>query len=150
MDRRAQVGDIHQPMHVSFLDDKGGNSIRVFGQCLGNLHATWDTCLVQYAVGPDPLEAATDLLETVTPDQRAQWNNLEPRNWANESFAIAEAAQTEYCAMQGTGCISTGKAVKVDEAYLEKNESVVKEQLLKAGMRLAWLLDATLGQLGGR
>jgi len=46
------VGDIHQPLHVSFLDDKGGNTIRTSGQCPGNLHAVWDTCLVQYAVGP--------------------------------------------------------------------------------------------------
>jgi len=44
------IGDIHQPLHVSFLDDKGGNTIRTSGQCSGNLHAVWDTCLVQYAV----------------------------------------------------------------------------------------------------
>jgi S1/P1 Nuclease len=36
------VGDIHQPLHVSFVDDRGGNNIRVSGQCAGNLHATWD------------------------------------------------------------------------------------------------------------
>jgi len=47
------VGDIHQPKHVSFGDDKGGNFIRTGGQCPGSLHSTWDTCLVQYAVGPD-------------------------------------------------------------------------------------------------
>lgn len=56
------VGDIHQPLHVSFLDDKGGNTIRTGGQCPGNLHAVWDTCLVLYAVGPDASEAAADLL----------------------------------------------------------------------------------------
>lgn len=37
------VGDIHQPLQVSFEDDRGGNSIRVNGQCSGNLHATWIT-----------------------------------------------------------------------------------------------------------
>ena len=36
------VGDIHQPLHVSFEDDRGGNNIQVNGQCSGNLHATWD------------------------------------------------------------------------------------------------------------
>jgi hypothetical protein len=45
------VGDVHQPLHVSFGDDRGGNEIRVSGECTGNLHSTWDSCLVQAAVG---------------------------------------------------------------------------------------------------
>lgn len=48
------VGDIHQPLHVSFADDRGGNGIKVSGDGCNNLHATWDTCLVEDAVGPDP------------------------------------------------------------------------------------------------
>jgi hypothetical protein len=48
------VGDIHQPLHVSFGDDRGGNNISVSGQCSGNLHATWDNCLVLYVSGRTP------------------------------------------------------------------------------------------------
>jgi hypothetical protein len=95
------VGDIHQPLHISFLDDKGGNTIKTGGQCPGNLHAAWDTCLVQYAIGPDASEAATDLLAAITPDMKARWNDSLPRDWANESFAISEAAKTSYCVMHG-------------------------------------------------
>jgi hypothetical protein len=29
------VGDIHQPLHVSFEDDRGGNSVLVTGLCDG-------------------------------------------------------------------------------------------------------------------
>ena len=47
------VGDIHPPLHVSFEDDRGGNNIRVSGRCSGKLHSTWDTCLVEDAVGTD-------------------------------------------------------------------------------------------------
>src|SRR5215813_11060331 len=37
------VGDIHQPLHVSFADDRGGNFIRESGPCMNkNLHAVWD------------------------------------------------------------------------------------------------------------
>lgn len=54
------VGDIHQPLHVSFEDDRGGNNIHVSGECSGNLHGTWDTCLVEGAVGTDIDQAATD------------------------------------------------------------------------------------------
>jgi S1/P1 Nuclease len=45
------VGDIHQPLHVSFEDDRGGNNVQVTGLCDANLHSAWDTCLVLKAVG---------------------------------------------------------------------------------------------------
>ena len=32
------VGDVHQPLHVSFKDDRGGNQINVNGECTSNLH----------------------------------------------------------------------------------------------------------------
>jgi hypothetical protein len=135
------IGDIHQPLHVSFLDDKGGNTIRTSGQCPGNLHAVWDTCLVQYAVGPDALDAATDLLAAVTPAMKADWIASIPRDWANESFAISEAPRTMYCAMHGSSCDITSNALNISLQYLDSNEPVVKEQLQKAGVRLARLLD---------
>src|SRR6202042_1022788 len=53
------VGDIHQPLHVSFEDDRGGNNIAVTGECGSNLHSAWDTCLVLKAVGEDAGAAAT-------------------------------------------------------------------------------------------
>ncbi len=41
------VGDIHQPLHVSFADDRGGNRIDKSGVCAAdNLHAVWDNCIV--------------------------------------------------------------------------------------------------------
>lgn len=55
------VGDIHQPLHVSFDDDAGGNGIKVklvpsgaghakcgtSGERPTKLHAVWDGCLLQ-------------------------------------------------------------------------------------------------------
>lgn len=138
------VGDIHQPLHVSFLDDRGGNRISVSGQCSRNLHATWDTCLVLYAVGPDPAEAATDLLQDVTPELQKAWRGSQPWDWANESFVISKAASTAYCEMQGSSCNPGRRSLVVGEEYLSANEAVVREQLKKAGVRLAHLLDAAL------
>jgi hypothetical protein len=140
------VGDIHQPLHVSFLDDRGGNGIRVSGQCSGNLHATWDTCLVLYAVGPDPADAATELLKDITPEMRAAWDNSEPRDWANESFGISKAASTGYCEMQEESCNPTHRSEVISEEYLSANEAVVREQLKKAAVRLAHLLDAAFAE----
>ena len=33
------VGDVHQPLHVSFKDDRGGNAILEQGPCDNDLHA---------------------------------------------------------------------------------------------------------------
>jgi hypothetical protein len=134
------VGDIHQPLHVSFVDDRGGNKIRTSGECR-NLHAVWDNCLVLYAVGPDASDTATDLLAAITPEMKAEWNASVPRDWANESFAIAEAARTMYCTMHGLSCDMTSSVLNISAQYLDANEPVVKQQLQKAGVRLARLLD---------
>jgi hypothetical protein len=37
--------------------------------------------------------------------------------------------------------------VKIDAAYVQANTPIVREQLQKAGVRLAHLLDASLGKL---
>jgi len=80
------VGGIHQPLHVSFEDDRGGNSVLVTGLCGSNLHSAWDTCLVLRAVGEDVNEAATELMNAITPARIESWTHSAPMDWANESF----------------------------------------------------------------
>jgi hypothetical protein len=141
------VGDVHQPLHVSFEDDRGGNGVLVTGECgTSNLHSAWDTCLVTKAVGADVGEAATELMKSITPAKIQSWAQTEPKVWANESFAIAEQAQTKYCTRQGASCDQPSGKVKIDAAYIDANTPIVREQLQKAGVRLAHLLDAALGK----
>src|SRR5258708_35831055 len=45
-------------------------------------------------------QAASELLKTITPAKIENWTCSEPMDWANESFAIAEQARTEYCIRQ--------------------------------------------------
>jgi hypothetical protein len=48
--------------------------------------------------------------------------------------------------MHGPSCdLPSSGAVTVDAAYIKANEPVVKEQLQKAGVRLARLLDIAFG-----
>ncbi|MBP8672354.1 MAG: S1/P1 nuclease [Sphingobium sp.] len=52
------VGDIHQPLHISYADDRGGNGIdaKLTGKCgtspyrVENLHAVWDNCLLEAGI----------------------------------------------------------------------------------------------------
>jgi hypothetical protein len=141
------VGDIHQPLHVSFEDDRGGNGILVTGICgTTNLHSAWDTCLVLRAVGEDVNEAATELMKTITPARIESWTDSAPMDWANESFAITEQAQTKYCIRQGASCDQPAGKMTIDAAYVVVNTPIAREQLQKAGVRLAHLLDAALGK----
>ena len=135
------VGDIHQPLHVSFEDDRGGNDIPVNGECSRNLHSTWDNCLVTHAVGSDVSDAASELIDAMTPELKTKWSSSDPREWTNESFAIAESIQTGYCVMHGSSCNQPQGSVTINAEYLAANEPIVREQLQKAGFRLARLLD---------
>jgi len=140
------VGDVHQPLHVSFKDDRGGNQINVTGECTSNLHSAWDTCLVLAVVPEDVDDAATDLMKSITPAKIEKWTHSDPKDWANETFAIAVRPQTKYCVEQGGSCNLQPGSVKVDAAYIAANGPIVREQLQKAGVRLAHLLDAALGK----
>lgn len=140
------VGDIHQPLHVSFKDDRGGNEIKTSGVCGSrNLHSVWDTCLVESVVGLEPpATVAAKLLKAVSAAQAEAWMQTEPSDWANESFAITESMQTEYCRMDGGVCNAPSNKLNIDSGYIRANVPIVREQLLKAGLRLARLLDQAI------
>src|SRR5262249_41649525 len=110
------VADIHQPLHVSFEDDRGGNEIGAYGVCASefgshNLHAVWATCLVvapralSIAEGlPGFATEATNLRQSITAEDRAEWCSTGPVAWADESFQIAVRPTTEYCAQESGVC----------------------------------------------
>jgi hypothetical protein len=151
------VGDIHQPLHVSFSDDRGGNNIDVDGTCMDTLHSVWDTCLIEEQLGTgEPRAIAENLRATVTDAERKQWAKSKPVDWANESYQITIAAPVDYCVMSDGACryeannerLDQGeprKTVVVNEAYVTTNGPKVKDQLTKAGVRLGKMLDDLLG-----
>ena len=62
------VGDIHQPLHAGFAEDRGGNSVDVrFNGRKENLHSLWDTALVELEQGT-PAEIAARIQAAVTSD----------------------------------------------------------------------------------
>ena len=98
------------------------------------------------AVGDNVQDAATKLLAAVTTEQIQAWTTSDPKQWANESFKITESVQTKYCVMHGNSCDQPSGSVRIDQAYIDKNVPIVKEQLQKAGIRLAGLLDRALSE----
>ena len=146
------VGDIHQPLHVSYSDDWGGNKIEQSGgSCRYSLHSVWDGCVITSRLGTDPAKIAKRLLEQVG-SQRGQWNDSTMVDWANESYDIARDTKVGYCHLDGQRCKydsdeyrldedDTEKSVVVDAEYLDMAEPIVRERLLMAGVRLGGLLN---------
>ena len=146
------TGDLHQPLHVSFQDDRGGNSVDTTGLCGSNLHSAWDTCLLKKAVGTNPLAAAFALEAEITDADRAAWVATGPMDWANESFAIATAPATAYCVAGGRRLrlragqrgMGPGRAQAEggDRRRLRRCATpIIRDRVKRAGVRLAHLLD---------
>src|SRR5215468_2635186 len=144
--------DIHQPLHVSFADDRGGNFIRESGPCANGLHTVWDTCIIEKKLGTDPQTIAQDLLDGLPDSDRAAWVTVPIAGWANESFQVTRRKSVQYCVRVGVKCFyqqgnetfSEGeneKVVIVDAAYLEQHVPFVRDRLKRAGIRLADLLN---------
>jgi hypothetical protein len=123
------VGDMHQPMHVSRAEDKGGNSIQLQFDGKGtNLHSLWDSGLInkkgetfeQMAVGYDQ----------ATPAQIKQWQSTDPMQWAYESYQISTKLYAE-----------AEKDNKPGDAYFQQYLPIVQQRIEMAGIRLAGILN---------
>ena len=91
--------------------------------------------------------ASRQLFSALTSADKEQWAAADIHDWANESFALAEAVKVGYCARHGASCdLPSPSHVEIDAAYVSANVGTVREQLTKAGVRLAKLLDASLGR----
>ena len=151
------LGDIHQPLHVSFEDDQGGNKIGIESTCKSNLHAVWDNCIVERKIGEDPKAIALRLRAEISPENRAAWasSNIDAQSvigWANESLAITLKPDTAYCIQKDDACwyapdrkeFSLGQPMRnviADDAYLTKQAPIVSERIKMAGIRLGSMLN---------
>lgn len=143
------VGDLHQPLHCAdrpygSQDDHGGNAVHVTiagSRQPWNLHSVWDFYLVQSLLGQTSVaDYSAALNARITPAQSADWlTSKDPVSWANEGNAIA--AKVVYNSIPAQP--ATGKPLALDEKYIAAGKSTVEEQLAKAGVRLAQLLNDT-------
>jgi hypothetical protein len=124
------VGDIHQPMHVSRAEDKGGNTIQVQYDGQGtNLHSLWDTKLLEHA-GLSEAQLATNF-DKATPAQIKKWQGEPQIVWAWESYQISSQL---YAEIEKNGN-------NIDDAYYQSHMPIVENRIEKAGIRLAGVLN---------
>ncbi|HWB27585.1 MAG TPA: S1/P1 nuclease [Chitinophagaceae bacterium] len=124
------VGDMHQPMHVSRAEDKGGNTIQVRYDGKGtNLHALWDSKLLEHGGLTDV--QLSEQYDHITPAQVTAWQKTPVMDWAWESYQIS--AQLYAGVEKSNG--------NIDDAYYTKYMPVIRQRLMQAGIRLAGLLN---------
>ncbi|HEX9965807.1 MAG TPA: S1/P1 nuclease [Allosphingosinicella sp.] len=157
-------GDLHQPLHIAFADDRGGNDVLVTGACPAgryplSLHSVWDSCVIARRVfgpGTGALEraraAASRLDASITARQRRHWVRSSPSQWAGESYKVTLSPRTGYCVRRSGACwysaarreFATGdpqRTLLVGDAYLDRARPIVEDRLGRAGIRLAHALN---------
>jgi energy-coupling factor transporter ATP-binding protein EcfA2 len=122
------VGDLHQPLHVGYGSDKGGNDVHVkyLSKAKTNLHHVWDEDII-HSQHID-MEGCMAMANKLSPAERAEKKKIDVITWMNESRALL----TNVYAFTGEN---------ISKTYVKKNTPVIKRQIAFAGIRLAAVLD---------
>lgn len=122
------VGDIHQPLHVGRRDDRGGNDIKVtwFGKSK-NLHAVWDSAIIENQ--KLSYTEYAHFLNNYSADTIKLWQSAKYLDWAKDSKAIR------------ANVYNFSEDKELSYQYVFKNTPLLNEQMSKAGVRLAGMLN---------
>jgi len=129
------VADVHQPLHVSYQDDLGGNRVDVifFGQRT-NLHRLWDSGLLRRQMRTGWQDLVVRLDNGFSAEQvRIITAVTDPATWADESLAITR-----------THCYSFPPDGQIGDEYYRRTIGLVNQRLGEAGLRLAAVLNDLL------
>ena len=127
------VEDVNQPLHTGHTHDRGGNDIKLrwFNKPT-NLHSVWDYQLISYQhMGYKRYAATIDhpALQLVQ-----QWQQMPVSLWIYESNTLAQHIYKS---------VTPGQTLNAK--YNEQNIAILNAQLLKAGVRLAGILNQLFG-----
>ncbi len=139
------LGDIHQPLHMADNADHGGNNIQVRLYSGGEryrLHEVMDSILINQFMGEQRPAAYAQALVQRYQAQLASWRQGDVKDWAEQTHQLAVARV--YDALPGFACgITREQTITLPVQYVEDARRYLPEQLAKAGVRIAALLNAT-------
>ena len=119
------IGDLHQPLHLGYGRDKGGNTVQLIYKDKGtNLHSFWDSGIIYYQ---NITLAGCLKAQTYS---AAEVNNLQKMDivtWGNGSRTLL-------------GAVYDYKKAKVSDEYVTQSGLLIEKQIQKAGIRLAGVL----------
>ena len=120
------TGDLHQPLHVGYGNDKGGNSVEVkYNGHNTNLHRVWDSELIE---GENiKLSDCLSMLKGFDKEDIAALSVINVENWMRQPRSQLKN-------------VYNFKDETIDEAYATKNKKAIEQDILVAGIRLAAIL----------
>ena len=131
------VADMHQPLHCSDNQDKGGNGVRVLVfDRQTNLHSTWDSVLLGH------MGSEQQLLPGFSRDagrHAKKWSKGAPEGWAEQAHKASQ--KIVYGRLPK---VAAGASVPLGPEYEKKADPLIRLQIEKAGDRLARVLNETL------
>lgn len=151
------AGDLHQPLHCTTNSDRGGNCVKVTTFPQGNLHRVWDTdILVMIGAGDVALAQQFSARYLALPDASKQKIIAgTPDDWAlaahqlalSKSYGLVKPPipvihsqiDVQSCAQAPPAVLKL--KVKLGPSYFTQTEPVVGDQLMRAGARLANILN---------
>ena len=124
------VGDMHCPMHAGHKSDRGGNGTKVkYFNSQKKLHSVWDSDIIESAHRWSHSEWQ-EQIDRVGRKQKRAMAQGRPVDWIEECVTLAADVYARS---------TTGENLSYD--YVAYYAPVIEEQLLKAGVRLATLLE---------
>ncbi|KAL6047619.1 hypothetical protein QOT17_017633 [Balamuthia mandrillaris] len=152
------VGDIHQPLHVGYGDDEGGNLVNVtFFSKHTNLHSVWDTYMITRYLDGKPWMSLVDVLEDMMKNEPGivqRYTSIHNVTvWADESYNFTRFDVYQFTKPQNeelddqmklkspSAFNNNKEAPQLDDWYYKRNMRVVQQRLIAGGVRLATLLD---------
>jgi S1/P1 Nuclease len=152
------VGDANDPLEAIDRGDQGGRcvAVQVGGKPPVRLSTYWQETLVNEVVGRDPAAGAAHILASAAKPDLQKWADGKPEDWLRESYEVAKTVTYNFgdakpagkhSFPQGKGeADSCGEVdlYRVGTDYETKALAAVKQQLVKAGDRLALVLRTSL------
>lgn len=119
------MGDLHMPLHTGYDEDLGGNKVTVQYDSIKthNLHRFWDEDIIGLTKITD-----ADCLQYYDKTLTDSLRDVDFISWMYDSRSLLDG-------------VYDFPGFMLDEKYLQTNKTVVEKQLLKAGVRLAFILN---------
>jgi len=124
------MGDLHQPLHVGYGSDRGGNEVHVFYKGNPtNLHAVWDASIIN--ASNITIASCRAPYDTYSPSQLAKIRSGKITDWMRQSRSYLPQVYAVH-------------NNQITPDYITGNTAIVKMQLIRAGIRLAEILNQVL------
>lgn len=124
------MGDLHCPMHMGHKSDLGGNrwQVQYFGRG-SNIHSVWDSGLVESAHKWTYTEWV-DQIDTYSREENRKMVEGDPISWGEQTYEVCKKVYD-----------ATPVGSKLSYDYVSEWAPVAEMQLLRAGLRLAAVLN---------